>query len=387
MNRRQLLQTASVASVAAVPLFSRRLLGQSPPSSEPGSSGQIVRMQEPRNLETAPEALVPFHTANDQFYVRSHFAVPKIDLETYRLKVTGHVENELSLSLKDIRETAKTTQPLTLECAGNGRVFLSPPVPGLQWGNGGISTANWSGIPLGAILKRAKVKAGAVDVILGGADQGVIAGPPGSPGPIRFERSLPLAKAKKDECLLATEMNGEKLTPHHGAPVRAVIGGWYGMASVKWLTTIVVTDRAFNGFFQSLDYSIFDRSHGSPTLVPLTAALPKAIILKPGLNSTIPANQTVTVSGKAWAGERKIAKVEISDDSGKTWATAKLQNGEKAFCWRDWVFPWKTPTQSGPISLLAKCTDDQGNTQAATRNPDRRSYAINHLIPVEFVVK
>ena len=384
MNRRQLLKSASMATL---PLLSRRVEAQAPPSQEPTSSGMIVRMQEPRNLETPPEGLLPGKTPTEQFYVRSHFAVPKVDHAAYRLKIVGHVENELSLALDEWQKVVPTTKPLTLECAGNGRVFLSPAVPGLQWGIGGVSTAEWTGIPLGAILERAKVKAGAVDVVLIGADQGTVAGPPSSPGPISYDRSIPIEKAKRDECLLATVMNGERLIASHGAPLRAIIGGWFGMASVKWLTKIVVTDRPHNGFWQTLDYSMWDRRMGLPSLVPLTAGLPKAIILKPGLNAAVPANRELTVVGKAWAGERRVAKVEISDDGGKSWSTAKLAADEKDFCWREWSFAWKSPVATGPVSLLAKCTDDRGNTQPTTRDPDRRSYAINHLIPLDLIVK
>ena len=383
MNRRQLLKSASLATA---PFVMGRVKAQAPPASGQ-TNGLIVRMQEPRNLETPPDGLLEWKTSTEQFYVRSHFAVPKIDLDSYRLSVTGHVTSDLSLTLKDMIDESKTTKPLTLECAGNGRVFLTPASPGLQWGFGAVSNAEWTGIPLGAILDRAKVKSGAVDVLLIGADRGSIAGPPSSPGPIVFERSLPIEKAKRDECLLATGMNGDPLVSTHGAPLRAVIGGWFGVASVKWLTKIVVLDRPFAGFWQTLDYSYWDRRNGSPSLVPLTAGLSKAIILKPRLNTVIPANRSIDVVGKAWAGERKVAKVEISDDGGRNWVLAKLTADEKDYCWREWTYSWKTPNIPGPVSLLARCTDDKGNTQPANRDPDRRAYAINHLIPLDLVVK
>src|SRR5439155_26061606 len=132
----------------------------------------------------------------EHFFVRSHFATPDIDLTKYTLTVEGHVENPLSFTLEEFRKLPTVTKPMTLECAGNGRVFLVPQARGLQWGLGAVGNAGWTGVPLGSLLERAKVKAGAVDVILVGADIGVIAADPATPGAIHFDRSLPLDKAK-----------------------------------------------------------------------------------------------------------------------------------------------------------------------------------------------
>lgn len=381
ISRRSLLKSAPLA---ALPFVGGRARGQSP--GEPISDGLIVRMNEPRNLETPPSGLKPWTTPTEQFYVRSHFAVPKVDTSTYKLSVTGHVERPFELTLAQLLVLSKTSKPLLLECAGNGRVFLTPPVPGLQWGHGGVGTASWTGVMLGALLERAGVKAGAVDVVLTGADKGTIPGPPSSPGAIVFDRGIPLEKAKRDECLIATHMNGEPLTAAHGAPARAVIGGWYGMASVKWLTSIVVTEKPYNGFWQTLDYSIWERRNGAPTLVPVSTVHPKAVILNPGPNGAVKAGQPVIITGKAWAGERRVAKVEMSFDGGKTWDAATLDGEEKPYCWRNWSYTWKSP-KAGAASLIARGTDDKGNTQPATRDADRRSYQINHLIPVDVSVR
>src|SRR5262249_33068744 len=201
------------------------------------------------------------------------------------------------------------TTPLTLECAGNGRVFLTPQARGLQWGHGAVGNADWTGVPLAALLDRAKPKPGAVDVVLVGADTGTVADP-ATPGPIHFDRSLPLAKAMKPEVMVAYQMNGEDLTPGHGFPVRAVVGGWYGMASVKWLTRVVVIDRPHAGFWQTLEYSYFDRRNGLPVVTPVGAVQPKAAIARPGLNEVVPAGKPYTVFGAAWAGEAQRAKGE-----------------------------------------------------------------------------
>ena len=377
-SRRSFLKTASVATL---PLLTSRSTAQSL-----SRDGLIVRMNEPRNLETPPSGLKPWTTPTEQFYVRSHFAVPKVDATTYKLTVTGHVERPFELTLAQLLELSKSSRPLLLECAGNSRVFLIPTSPGLQWSHGAVGTASWTGVPLGALLERAGVKAGAVDVVLTGADKGTIAGPPSSPGVISYDRGIPLEKAKRDECLVATHMNGEPLPVSHGAPARAVIGGWYGMASVKWLTSIVVTDTPHHGFWQTIDYSIWERRNETPTLVPVSTVQPKAVILNPGPNGAVRAGLPVTITGKAWAGERRVAKVEISLDGGKTWESAALDGEEKPYCWRDWSYTWKSPI-AGAATITARCTDEKGTAQPATRDTDRRAYQINHLIPVDVSVR
>jgi hypothetical protein len=190
-------------------------------------------------------------------------------------------------------------------------VHLSPPVPGSQWGQGAVGNAEWTGVTLASILDRAGLKESAVDVILEGADLGQVNLDPKSPGPIHFARSLPIDKAKKDEVLLAYKMNGETLTPSHGFPLRVVVGGWYGMASVKWLKRIIVSETPYGGFWQTLDYSYFERRDGLPTLKPVTAMQPKAILAKPSLHEVISASKPYRFFGAAWAGEQAIAKVEV----------------------------------------------------------------------------
>jgi DMSO/TMAO reductase YedYZ molybdopterin-dependent catalytic subunit len=382
MTRRDLLRAAPLA---ALPSFARAQDAQEPAAT---AGGMIVRMREPQNLETPAAGLAPWKTPTEQFFVRSHFAVPKLDPTNYTLTVTGHVENPLTLSFKELLNIPVVTKPLTLECAGNGRVFLVPQVRGLQWGIGAVGTAEWQGVPLAAVLERAKVKAGAAEVVLVGADKGAINVDPPSPGAIPFDRAIPIAKAKKDECVLATHMNGEPLTPAHGAPVRAVVGGWYGMASVKWLAKIVVVEKPYASFWQTMDYSVWDRSGGMPSLVPLTSIQPKAVITSHVENQVVRSNKEgyQLILGKAWAGENGVAKVEISTDGGTTWNLAVLVKDEKPFCWRSWLFTWR-PQAPGPAKLVARCTDDKGNTQPDQRDPDRRSYMINHLVPVEVLVR
>lgn len=381
MNRRQLLKSAPLA---AVPW----LTGRTAKAAEPAPA-LITRMYEPRNLETPVGSLAPegkLTTPTDSFYVRSHFAMPKIDMATWKLKVEGHVEKPQEFTLKELGQLSQSTKTITLECAGNGRVFLTPAGRGLQWGFGGVGTADWGGVALAEILQRAIPKAGAVEVILVGADAGAVNSDPASPGPISFDRSIPLEKAMKPETLLASKMNGQPLTPSHGYPLRAVVGGYFGMAAVKWLTRIIVVEKPYNGFFQTLDYSLFERRNGLPSLKPLAQIQPKAIITSHESGQTIPAGKAISLHGLAWSGERAVAKVEISTDGGATWTAAELPEKQaNEFAWVRWRYEWKDP-KLGMARVVARCTDVAGSTQPEKRDPDRRTYAINHWVPIEMTV-
>jgi DMSO/TMAO reductase YedYZ molybdopterin-dependent catalytic subunit len=187
--------------------------------------------------------------------------------------------------------------------------------------------------------------------------------------------------------LLAYKMNGKELPPAHGAPLRAVVAGWYGMASVKWLTRVVVTDRPFQGFFQTLNYSYFERRRGLPSLVPVTEIEVKAEIARPARHEVIPAKSSYRIYGAVWAGESEVKKVEVSTDGGKSWAEARSLGEKVPFSWRLWEYDWQTPTRAGPATVMARATDQRGRLQAMKHNPDRRSYMINHVLPVEVQVR
>jgi DMSO/TMAO reductase YedYZ molybdopterin-dependent catalytic subunit len=274
----------------------------------------------------------------------------------------------------------------TLECAGNNRIFLEPKVKGVQWGLGAVGNASWTGLPLSAVLDRAKLKANALEIILEGADEGEVDKSPPLSGKISFCRSLPVTKARAD-VLLAYQMNGEKLSATHGFPLRAIVPGWYAMASVKWLRRIIVTNKRFNGFYQSLDYSYWDRSGPLPTLTPLTEQQTKAEIARPEDGESVAVNSTYRVHGAAWSGTGEITRVEISIDYGKTWEPAKLLGEPVKNAWRLWEYDWRTPMKAGRHAIVARASDSRGATQPADRTGDRGTYMINHLLPVTVEVR
>lgn len=210
---------------------------------------------------------------------------------------------------------------------------------------------------------------------------------PKSPGPIAFARSLPLEKAKHPSVILAYKMNDADLPKAHGMPLRAIVGGWYGMASVKWLTRIIVVDKPFKGFWQTLDYAYWKRQENLPTLIPITRIEVKSSIARPALLENIPAGKPYRIFGAAWAGESAVSKVEISTDGGKTWELAKLLDKPGALTWTLWEYVWNVPRPAGRRQIMSRATDTDGNTQPKQRDTDRRNYMITHITPIDVFVQ
>jgi DMSO/TMAO reductase YedYZ molybdopterin-dependent catalytic subunit len=380
LDRRQFLGSSAVA---ALPLAADGQPGD--PSGPAPFPGLIVREFEPVNLEMPFATLDQARTPTERFFVRCHFAQPALHARNWQLKVEGVVERPFSLGYEELLRLPMATKTVTLECAGNSRVFLTPRARGVAWQLGAVGNAEWTGVPLATLLDRAGVKPGAVEVVLEGADAGAVNDDPKSPGPIHFARSVPLAVAR-DGVLLAHAMNGAPLPQAHGFPLRAVVPGWYGMASVKWLTRVVVTDRPFQGFWQTFDYSYFERENGVPALRPITEMQVKAAVARPGQDEVVPAGRPYRVFGAAWAGTAAVSKVEVSADGGQTWAEARLQGEAAPFAWRLWEHEW-SPRQPGKAVLMARATDSRGRTQPMQRDPDRRMYMISQVLPVVVVVR
>jgi DMSO/TMAO reductase YedYZ molybdopterin-dependent catalytic subunit len=346
------------------------------------SNEKIVRSEEPLNLEMPFEKLDGFITPTESFYVRTHFPIPRIDREEWRLRVEGEVERPFEISYDELIKLDSKAIPVTLECAGNNRDFLEPKVKGVQWGLGAVGNVEWTGVALSILLDRAGIKSNACEVILEGADGGKLEDPKSPAGGLKYARSIPLTKAR-DDVLLVYKMNDIDLPPEHGFPVRAIVPGWYAMASIKWLERIVVTDKPFNGYYQTLDYAFWKNNE----LVPLSEMQLKAEIARPTRGEVIPANSNFRVYGAAWTGDAEITKVEVSADAGWTWKSADLLGESKPNTWRLWEFNWKTPARSGKATLIARASDSKGRIQTADRDPDRGTYMINHLLPITVDVR
>src|SRR5438045_304698 len=264
--------------------------------------GKIVRGEAPLNLEMPFSTLDQFITPTKSFYVRTHFPIPAIDRDEWWLRVEGEIVNPFAINYEELLKLESRKIPVTLECAGNNRNFLEPKVKGVQWGLGAVGTAQWTGVPLSILLDRAELKPEGCEVILEGADGGRLDDPKAPPGQLKFARSVPLSKARAD-VLLAYKMNDADLPPQHGFPLRAIVPGWYAMASVKWLRRIIITDRPFGGYYQTIDYAFWKRRGDIAELAPLTEMQVKAEIARPAQSEIVPANSNVRVYGAAWTSE------------------------------------------------------------------------------------
>jgi DMSO/TMAO reductase YedYZ molybdopterin-dependent catalytic subunit len=378
LHRRSFIK-ALAATTALPPFWPNRLFAK---DAEPAL---ITRQQNPDNYEFPFASLNSFITPNKLFYVRSHFAVPKINPSTWRLSIVGAVNQELSVSLEDLRAMPTRAVTATLECSGNGRGLVRPPLRGVGWELGAVSNAEWVGVPLVAVLDKAGLRGAAVEVILEGTDKGVMPTEAWL-GQIPFARSLPVAKARQEDVLLAFRMNGADLSASHGFPVRAIVPDWYGVSSVKWLQRITVSDRAFKGYFQALDYTVFERRDGLPQLAPITELQTKALIAQPTAGAALGTNASVVIHGAAWSAS-PVSRVDVSTDGGRSWQAARLVGKPVPHAWRLWELPWRTPALPGAVTLMARATDSGNRRQPMTRDADHRNYVVNHVLPVEVQIR
>jgi len=342
-----------------------------------GKDRMIVRSLRYLDLEMPAEPFTSWITPVEFFFVRNHMAEPiTLDLDSWRLAVTGEVEHPLSLSYRDLKKLASATVVNTLECAGNGRAFFQPHVPGVQWQRGAVGTAAFAGPRLGDVLRRAGLKATAKHVMFRGLDVA-----PGKVPP--FIRSVPLDKALDPDTLLAMQMNGAPLTKHHGFPARALVPGWIGAASVKWLTEARVLDHEFDGNFMKPGYRLPRQpvAPGSEVKPEETAAITalgvKSIIARPADGARLKL-ETTTIAGAAWAGEIGMVKVEVSTDGGQKWQMAQLSREQAPYAWRLWQHRWKPPAR-GNYVVMSRATDSLGRTQPATASWNPAGYLWNGI--------
>ncbi|MFE3290065.1 sulfite oxidase [Rhodococcus sp. NPDC059234] len=319
----------------------------------------IVHEAEPYNAEPPPRALADRAlTPVDTFYSRNHGPIPRLDPRAWRLSVDGEVERELALSLSDLRSGFEhRTLTATLQCAGNRRAGLIEvgDIPGeAPWGSGAISTAEWTGVRLADVLGAAGLGPRAAHVAFAAPDVAAEADPPQPYG-----GSIPVAKALAGEVLLAWGMNGAPLPAVHGGPVRVVVPGHIGARSVKWVHRVTAQERPSDNYFQATVYRLLtadaDPSATGPgdglSLGPVAV---NADILRPGDGEVLPAGAT-EISGYAFAGERGVARVDVSLDLGDSWVQADLDERADPWAWRLWRVTLDLPV--GPAVITARAWD------------------------------
>lgn len=300
------------------------------------TDAMIVHTDDPLNAESVREDLLGSDvTRTDCFYVRNHGPVPTVGRD-WVLRVGGLVGRPLQFSLDDLRALPRRNVTATLQCAGNRRSGLQAvrEIPGEEpWGPGATGTATWGGVRLSDVLDAAGVASGASYVAFVGADVSEEAEPSQL-----FGSSISLEKALRPEVLLAFEMNGAPLPAVHGAPLRAVVPGYIGARSVKWLERIEVRNEPWQGWFQHVVYRLLEpgQDAGPGVGVALGEVALNAEILSPADGSTHPAGM-VELRGYAFAGgERHVARVDVSSDGGATWTTADLGRDLGRWAWRLW---------------------------------------------------
>ena len=338
----------------------------------------LIHRVEPLNGETripdlTPDEVVPA----GRFYLRNHFDIPILDGERYRLSVSGLVEQPIELSLDELQDLPSESRLVTLECAGNGRSLFTPVPPGEPWRLGAASTAEWTGVPLLELLDRAGVQPGATDIVFRGADSGCV---PDVDSPIRFERSLGLGDIRDSGALLAYAMNGEPLPAAHGYPLRLIMPNWYAVASVKWLTDIVVTDKPSEGFYQADRYWYEWVRNGREEREPVSLLNVRALITAPEAGSSLPRGETA-IRGVAWSGAGEIARVEVSLNGGP-WQEARMIGEPSRGAWQWWEL-LTSLEQLGTLVVRARATDTAGRTQPDQAEWNRLGYGNNSVHVVE----
>src|SRR5438552_5354590 len=350
------------------------------------AAGLTIRQKEPRNLEAPFDRIDSYLTPTELFYIRSHFPTPALDRASYQLRIDGAVRRPFALSYGELRNMPSETRVATLECAGNSRVFLVPQVQGAQWELGAVSNAEWTGVPLRALLERAGLAEDACEIVLEGADHGTPTEEPMPPIPLPYAWSLPRTKALRSEVLIAYQMNGRELPRDHGFPVRAIVPAHYGMASVKWLTGIQAVREPFHGYWQTTDYAYWTSMDGKPVRRALGEMQLKSQIARPRVYETLAPNRIYTIYGAAWAGETDVIEIEVSTDAGQTWAGAEFLDPMRRHAWRRWKFDWLTPEKPGQYTLLARARDVSGVVQPDEHDQSYGVYVINHSLPIEVFV-
>ncbi len=331
---------------------------------------EVIR-QEPFNAETPAHALIAAVTPSASVYVRTNFAVPELD-GTHRIRVDGAVASPFMLEARVLREMPQQTLLVTTECAGNDRLTMRPLPTGEPWSFGAVSTAEWRGVLLRDVLERADVDSDVQEIVVTGADSGVRDDAHGDDAsrPVTFARSLPAADAMSGDALLATSMNGTPLTAAHGAPVRLVVPGWYGMASVKWVSAITAVREPFVGYFQQHRY-VYDERDG---ISPVTRMRVKSIITSP--TDAARCGRDLTVRGWAWSGSGGITRVQIGADGGDTWQDAVIGTPASRYAWTPFEAVVHAPC-AGRFSLRSRATDATGATQPDVISWNRLGYGNN----------
>ncbi|MCZ8181472.1 MAG: sulfite oxidase [Beijerinckiaceae bacterium] len=332
------------------------------------------------NAESPLTSLNSPITPVGQLFIRNNGDLPEgpFDVETWRLSVTGLVEQPQCFSVAELERRFPVASITTvIECAGNGRALNIHPTDGIPWGLGAVGCVTFAGIRLADLLQAAGLAPGASHIRHHGADRALKGGGPA------FSRGLPLEKALQPECLLAWSMNGEPLTADHGAPLRIVAPGYPGSAWQKWLTGIEILDHVHEAPGMSgLDYRLpIDPIRPGDPVDPgrfeIIGEMPvRAICTTHENGDAVPAGTTIDLEGWAWAHGTPIAGVAVSLDEGRSWLPASLTAPATPFAWTRFSLPLVVPA-SGSLTAIIRATDAKGRQQPLEPRWNPRGYCNN----------
>jgi DMSO/TMAO reductase YedYZ molybdopterin-dependent catalytic subunit len=328
------------------------------PSSTPTldvKSDDLISLGDGLNFGTPLERVSGTVVPSSLFFVRSNNPPPELSARQWTLQVDGRVRHSLTLGLSDLQLLPHRTREIWLECAGNSRSRWDPPTEGNQWGEVAVSNAVFTGVALRDVLAAADVLPDAVDLVTTGADNG-------------FQRGLPIDVAQHPDVMLVWAMNEQPIPSVNGGPVRLLVPGWAGIASVKWPVRMEVADRPFTGYYNTERYIIVDAD--GRTLRTVRELPVKSVFAFPSDDAALDLNEH-TLFGFAWSGHGTVARVDVSTDDQRTWLPARLRHGDGPLAWTRWEFDWR-PRSTGWHSLAVRATDSAGNTQP-------RDVAWNHF--------
>lgn len=292
-------------------------------------------------------------------YLLTHFDIPWVpDAAAWRLELGGLIEQPGSLSLDVLQARPSVDELVTLECAGNGRALIEPRWQSQPWHEEAVGTARWGGTLLAPLLEERGIRDGVANVVFEGADRGI-------DGAVEhaFARSLTLDQIRDSGAMLAWSMNGMPLLPQHGFPLRLIVPGWFGMASVKWLSRITLIDTAFDGYQQTRTYVY--RQAPDDEGVPVQGLNVRALMAPPGIPDWYSRERVADpgvqrVFGRAWSGHGvPVERVEVC--VGGQWHDATLEPTLGRYAWRAWHWDW--PATPGHHTLMCRATDATGRIQ------------------------
>ena len=360
-------------------------LGETTPDLDtlPGKVPLIRRTYRPPNFETPLAELRKPFTPNEAFFVRYHLPViPEVDARTWRLRVGGpSAAQTMELSLDDLKRGFERVSVAAVNmCSGNRRGLFTPRVPGVQWADGAIGNALWSGVRLRDVLAKAKLNADAVEIVFSGADSAVL---PATPA---FAKSLPVDKALHEDTLIAFEMNGHPLPHWNGAPARLVVPGWTATYWMKHLREIRAVNTPFDGFWMKSAYRVpagafpgarFPSQEATDT-VPITEILVNSLVTSHVSGERITRGRRATLAGWAWDAGQGIEAVEVSLDGGQSWRAAPLEKDLGRFAWRGFQFPLDT-ARAGAMNVQVRAASRGGAKQPAALTPNPSGYHHNKI--------